>query len=215
LRSEVRMAQKVGQRLGKREVLLEAVSRLMFERILYIAHDHLNRSCGVLREANPATDAVVLVESERMTTGRPWHKERLFFLISSARHFAAELESQGFTVRYIQAPTTVDGLVAVRSEFGDLPVHCAEPSSYKQYAQLEEFGANFLANDFFLTSRPLFMQWASSQKTYVMENFYRAQRARLGILMVDGKPVGDRWNFDLLGALPRRHRRAGCCSTRL
>ena len=32
----------------------------MLERILYIAHDHLNRSRGVLREANLATDAVVL-----------------------------------------------------------------------------------------------------------------------------------------------------------
>jgi deoxyribodipyrimidine photolyase-related protein len=196
------VAQKVGQRLGKREVLLEAVPRLMFERILYIAHDHLNRSRGVLREANPATDAVVLVESERMTTGRNWHKERLFFLISSARHFAADLESQGFTVRYIKAPTTIDGILAARKEFGELPIHCAEPSSFKQLAQLREFGAEFVANDFFLTSRPLFDQWASSQKTYVMENFYRAQRARLGILMVDGKPVDGRWNFDADNRLP-------------
>jgi hypothetical protein len=54
------VAQKVGQRLGKREVLLETLPRLMLERILYIAHDHLNRSRGVLREANLATDAVVL-----------------------------------------------------------------------------------------------------------------------------------------------------------
>jgi hypothetical protein len=54
------VAQKVAQRLGKREVLLEAVPRMTFEQILYIAHDHLNRSRGVLREANLATDAVVL-----------------------------------------------------------------------------------------------------------------------------------------------------------
>jgi len=174
----------------------------MFERILYIAHDHLNRSRGVLREANPATDAVVLVESERMTTGRNWHKERLFFLISSARHFATELEQQGFTVRYIKAPTTIDGLLAARKEFGELPIHCAEPSSFKQLAQLREFGAQFVANDFFLTSRPLFDQWASSQKTYVMENFYRAQRIRLGILVVDGKPIDGRWNFDADNRLP-------------
>ncbi len=174
----------------------------MFERILYIAHDHLNRSRGVLREANPATDAVVLVESERMTTGRNWHKERLFFLISSARHFATELEQQGFTVRYIKAPTTIDGLLAARKEFGELPIHCAEPSSFKQLAQLREFGAQFVANDFFLTSRPLFDQWASSQKTYVMENFYRAQRMRLNILMEGSDPVGGKWNYDADNRLP-------------
>ena len=62
----------------------------MIERILYIPFDHLDRRRGVLKDANPATDAVVLVESQRMLTGRPWHTERLFFLVSSARHFAAE-----------------------------------------------------------------------------------------------------------------------------
>ena len=96
-----------------------------FQRILYVAHDHLNRDRGVLTSANPETDAIVLVESARMTSGRPWHPERLFFLLSSARHFAAELEAEGFTVRYIQAPTTIDGLTAARAEFGDLPIHSA------------------------------------------------------------------------------------------
>jgi deoxyribodipyrimidine photolyase-related protein len=79
-----------------------------FQRILYVAHDHLNKSFGVLKNANPNTDAVVLVESARMLAGRPWHKERLFFLTSSARHFAVELEASGFKVAYIKAATTID-----------------------------------------------------------------------------------------------------------
>ena len=99
------MAQKVGTRLGEREILLAEMQGLM-RRILYVAHDHLNADRGVLRTANPATDVVVLVESARMLEGRPWHKERLFFLLSSARHFAASLELAGFTVRYLQAKTT-------------------------------------------------------------------------------------------------------------
>jgi deoxyribodipyrimidine photolyase-related protein len=51
-------------------------------RILYVPFDHLNRDYGVLKTADPATDQIVIVESARMTTGRPWHRERLFFLIS-------------------------------------------------------------------------------------------------------------------------------------
>jgi deoxyribodipyrimidine photolyase-related protein len=35
-----------------------------------------------------------------------------------------------------------------------------------------------------------------------MENFYRAQRLRLDILVSDGKPVGGRWNFDADNRLP-------------
>ena len=99
-----------------------------------------------------------------MTTGRPWHKERLFFLISSARHFAHLLESQGLTVRYIKAPTTVDGLKKARAEFGELPILCAEPSSFRQYQDLEAYGVQFVENDFFLTSRTLFKAWAESFK---------------------------------------------------
>jgi deoxyribodipyrimidine photolyase-related protein len=175
---------------------------MSFQRILYVAHDHLNSTRGVLKNANPNTDAVVLVESSRMTTGRPWHKERLFFLLSSARHFAAMLSEAGFTVRYLQAATTVDGLKVARKEFGNLPIICAEPSSFKQFAQLKEFGVEFIENDFFLTSRELFKLWAEKQKSFVMENFYRAQRTRLDILMTNGKPEGERWNYDAENRLP-------------
>jgi deoxyribodipyrimidine photolyase-related protein len=173
-----------------------------FERILYIAHDHLNRYRGVLNSADAKTDVIVLVESARMTSGRPWHPERLFFLLSSARHFAAQLEADGFTVRYIQAATTIEGLTAARAEFGNLPIHSAEPSSFKQLDLLREFGVEFTPNDFFLTSRPDFRLWADRQKTFVMENFYRAQRVRLGIMVTNGEPDGGRWNFDADNRLP-------------
>jgi deoxyribodipyrimidine photolyase-related protein len=172
------------------------------ERILYIAHDHLNRDYGVLKTANKATDLIVLVESARMTSGRPWHPERLFFLISSARHFAAELEAEGYRVRYVKAQTTIDGLKVIREEFGNLPIHAAESSSFTQLKQLRDFGVEFTSNDFFLTSRADFKLWADRQKTFVMENFYRAQRVRLRIMVTGGEPDGGRWNFDADNRLP-------------
>ncbi|CAB4862257.1 unannotated protein [freshwater metagenome] len=55
------------------------------KRIIYIPFDHLHRKFGALKDADPKADLIVLVESARMTMGRNWHKERLFFLISSAR----------------------------------------------------------------------------------------------------------------------------------
>lgn len=173
-----------------------------FERILYVAHDHLNKNLGVLKTANPKTDVVVLVESARMLKGRPWHKERLFFLTSSARHFAQEISADGFNVRYIKAATTIDGLKTAQKDFGITEIYCAEPSSHLQFKQLKEFGVNFVENDFFLTPRALFMQWAEKQKSYVMENFYRAQRKRLGILILDGEPEGGQWNYDSENRLP-------------
>jgi deoxyribodipyrimidine photolyase-related protein len=196
------VAQKVGARLAEREILLREVQKVSFTRIVYVAHDHLNRDRGALKAANPKADLIVLVESQRMLEGRNWHKERLFFLTSSARHFALELEAAGFTVKYIKAPTTIDGLKKARAEFGDLPIVCAEPSSHKQLALLQEFGVEFVENDLFLTSRKHFAIWADRQKTFVMENFYRAQRVRLSILVSNGEPEGGRWNYDSENRLP-------------
>jgi deoxyribodipyrimidine photolyase-related protein len=171
-------------------------------RILYIPHDHLNKNYGVLKNANRDTDAIVLVESARMLKSRPWHKERLFFLTSAARHFAYQLEHDGYTVRFIKAATTIDGLKSAQKEFGNLEISCAEPSSHRQQKQLQDFGVQFVENDFFLTSRSLFNLWAEKQKTYVMENFYRAQRNRLNILVENGQPEGGQWNFDAEKRLP-------------
>jgi deoxyribodipyrimidine photolyase-related protein len=172
------------------------------ERLIFVAFDHLNENYGALKNSAPAKDVIVLVESARMTTGRKWHGQRLHFLISSARHFADHLEKLGYTVRYEKAATTVEGLQKVKKEFPDLPVISAEPSSFRQFAALKEFGVEFVPNDFFLTPRPLFAQWADGQKTYLMENFYRQQRTRLNVLMEKGKPIGGAWNFDKENRLP-------------
>ena len=172
------------------------------KRIIYIPFDHLHRKFGALKDADPKDDLIVLVESARMTTGRNWHKERLFFLISSARHFAKSLEDEGFKVEYVKAATTVAGLKIVQKNYSKLPIVCAEPSSFRQFEALKAHGVIFVENDFFLTPRPLFHSWAKDQKNYLMESFYRKQRTRLNILMEGNEPVGGSWNFDKENRLP-------------
>jgi deoxyribodipyrimidine photolyase-related protein len=137
-----------------------------------------------------------------MIAGADWHPERLFFLISSARHFAAELRAEGFEVRYIKAKNTVDGIKQVQQEFPSASVLCAEPSSFRMTRSLADHGVQFVANDFFLTPRELFASWASSQKSYLMENFYRRQRVRLNVLMEGDSPIGGAWNYDKENRLP-------------
>jgi len=196
------MAQEVGQELDRSEVLQRPMPREQMKRIIYIPFDHLHRKFGALKDADPTTDLIAFVESARMTMGRNWHKERLFFLIASARHFAASLEEEGFAVEYVKAATTIDGLKTIAKKHKVTEIICAEPSSFRQYEQLKEHGVSFVDNDFFLTPRDLFTQWASEQKTYLMENFYRKQRTRLNILMEGKDPVGGAWNFDKENRLP-------------
>jgi deoxyribodipyrimidine photolyase-related protein len=172
------------------------------KRVIYIPFDHLHRKHGALKSADPKSDLIVFVESARMTTGRDWHKERLFFLISSARHFAQTLEVEGFKVEYIKAATTIDGLKEITKKHGALPIVCAEPSSFRQYEALKNHKVTFVENDFFLTSRSLFKLWADKQKSYLMENFYRKQRLRLNVLMAGTDPIGGSWNFDKDNRMP-------------
>ncbi len=41
-----------------------------------------------------------------------------------------------------------------------------------------------------------FADWAGRRKELRLEHFYRHQRKRTGVLMKDGEPEGERWNFD-------------------
>ena len=165
-------------------------------RILYIPFDHLHRDHGVLRDADPSQDLVLFVESERMLRAQRWHLQRVWFLVSAARHFAEDLRAAGFPVTYERAATTVVGIDAMRARHPGLDVWCAEPSSHRSMAELAAAGVRFVPNDFFLTSRTAFASWAGSQKQLLMENFYRAQRKRLGVLMDGDQPFGGRWNYD-------------------
>jgi len=141
-------------------------------------------------------DLILLVESQRMVDKKRFHPIRLYFLISSAQHFAQKLRDEGFEVTYIKAPTTLDGIAQAKSESGISHLVAAHQSSFRLEATLESIGAEFVANDFFLTPPELFTSWAASQKNHLMENFYRAQRTRLNILMDGKQPLGGQWNYD-------------------
>ena len=155
-----------------------------------------------MKHATKADDQIVLVESQRMLTGRKWHKQRLQFLVSSARHFANELAADGWHVTYLKCATTIDGLREIQKRNPDAQIVCATPNSFRLKTDLKNFGVTFVDNDFFLTPQSLFAHWAENQKTYTMENFYRAQRKRLGILMEGNEPVGGAWNFDVDNRVP-------------
>ena len=166
----------------------------MAKKLVYVAHDHLHRNRGALAHAKPTTHEIIIVESERMLSAARWHRQRIFFMLSAARHFATSLRDEGFTVYLIKAANTVEGISSIAKTGQE--VITTEPSSYRMHEALRERGITFVPNDFFLTPRSLFLQWAASQKQLKMENFYRWQRIRLNILIDGDQPEGGRWNYD-------------------
>lgn len=168
----------------------------------YVPFDQLHEKFGVLKGADKAADLIVFIESQSMLRGAEWHPERLFFLISSARHFAQALKEKGFDVLYLKSETTDSGLLELQREYPGVPMIASEQSSFRLTEKLQKLNLTFLPNDFFLTSRADFSNWASAQKSFLMESFYRKQRKRLNVLMDGENPIGGAWNFDKDNRLP-------------
>ena len=167
---------------------------------VWVFGDQLNRARGALAGRMPGECRVLLAESETQITSRRWHRQRLHLVLSAMAHFAAELRAEGFEVDHRRASTLGQGLQAHLAEFGARRVVAMEPTSWDARVVLKRLGVELVHNDLFLCHYDDFAGWAAGRKRLTMEDFYRWQRQRLGVLIDDGaggpEPVGGRWNFD-------------------
>ena len=170
--------------------------------VALVAFDRLNRSRGALAGADPASHEILVIEDDRLIRSRPWHAQRLHLILSAAEHVIADLEAEGFRVHRIRATSLRSGLAEARTALGGRRIIATEASSFAQVRAFAEFDIETVPDDFFLTPRTLFRDWAAGQKTLRMESFYRLQRTRLGILMDGDQPVGGTWNLDAENRLP-------------
>lgn len=170
--------------------------------IRFLAFDQLNLQSAILSKAEKESDLILLIESDEDLRSKRWHIQRLFFLISSARHFAEHLSEEGFRVLYLKAENFDSGFETVRQHFPQAKKIAMEPPSFRLHGILERHDFTLMESDLFLTSKDDFSSWAASKKSLLMENFYRSQRVRLSILMDGDQPLGGTWNFDHDNRLP-------------
>ncbi len=163
---------------------------------VWVLGDQLNRGIGALRDADPATHRVLLVESAAKIASKPWHRQRLHLVLSGMRHLAEELRAEGFEVDERRAPSLRAGLDAHRREFAPARVWATEPASFDGLALLRALDVDLVRTDQFLCHPDEFARWAGDRRSLRMEDFYRWQRRRLGYLMDRDEPEGGRWNYD-------------------
>jgi deoxyribodipyrimidine photolyase-related protein len=148
-----------------------------------------------LRRDNPAlegADRVLFVEALRTLGRRRLHRRRAHLVLSGMRHFAAELRDEG---REVVEERGAGSFASVLERFDDVVV--AQPHALAAQEALEARGVRVVEGTQFLTSPQAFVAWADGRRRLVMEDFYRDQRRRFGVLLTDeGKPEGGRWNFD-------------------
>ena len=136
---------------------------------------------------------VLLVESATALRRRRFHRQKLHLILSALRHTAADL---GERATLIKADTYTEALEHYRQ-----PVLVYEPTSFAADRFVQRLRADgrvveILPTPGFALPRKEFRQWAGGRKRFRLEDFYRDQRRRFGVLMDGDHPVGGRWNFD-------------------
>ncbi|MEW1954753.1 cryptochrome/photolyase family protein [Terrabacter sp. NPDC080008] len=138
-------------------------------------------------------DGVLLVESRRALSRRPFHRQKLHLVLSALRHRAAEL---GDAAVLLRTKTYTEAL----EQLGE-PVTVYEPTSYAAESLVRRLLASGVVESVdptpgYTLPRAEFAQWAGDRRRVRMEDFYRFQRQRLDLLVEGSHPVGGRWSFD-------------------
>jgi deoxyribodipyrimidine photolyase-related protein len=166
------------------------------KRTVWVLGDQLNRGIASLTDVAPGDCRILIVESHCKLTSKRWHIQRLHLVVSAMAHFAAELRAEGFEVDYRFAPTLAAGVRAHCAAFGVERVVAMEPMSWDGRELLRRLSVEVIPNNQFMCGHDQFALWADRRITFKMEDFYRWQRTRLGVLMDGDQPAGGRWNYD-------------------
>ena len=177
-------------------------------RLVYLLGDQLTRDIASIRGCAKDNTVVLMAELDEETTYVGHHKQKLVFILSAMRHFAEELRQAGWTVDYVELTDpdnsgsfTVELARALeRHEIEEVRV--VKAGEWRVQAMIDEWADRFdvpiatFEDDRFICALAEFQDWAEGRKTITMEYFYREMRKKTGLLMRDGEPEGDRWNFD-------------------
>jgi len=143
---------------------------------------------------------VIAIESSNYVRQRPYHRQKLVLVWSAMRHFAQELRESGWQVTYETAESFETPLVdwIAKHQITELKITTPGDRPFKKLIQKLDLNCKltFTADNHFLWSEEEFLTWTKSRKRLLMEDFYRQGRKRFDILMADGKPIGDKWNYD-------------------
>ena len=176
----------------------------MVKRLILVLGDQLSENLSALREADKATDLIVMAEVTDETGYVPHHPKKIALVLAAMRHFANHLRDEGWQVAY----TTLDDPDAANSIIGELmrrgqahgtsDVIATMPGEWRLIEALQNapLKITILPDDRFIATQGEFERWANGRKQLRMEYFYREMRRKTGLLMDGDQPEGGKWNYD-------------------
>ena len=178
---------------------------LATRRWIYVPYDRLTDRTGPLTEQPAGQTGIILVEASAKPLRRPYHKKKLIVLISNMRHFALEQAARGVSVLYhFSRADHGTALLELQQQRGLPTLTCMTPAERElrlDLAQAIKLGLKIhFVEDTTWTSQTADFTTVYGPykpgKSYVMDRFYRRMRQQTGILMANGKPLGDKFSFD-------------------
>jgi deoxyribodipyrimidine photolyase-related protein len=179
--------------------------------LVLVLGDQLDRDSVALHGLDPESDAVWMAEVHEEATHVWCHKLRLAFFFSAMRHFRDELQERNIRVLYHELSTQKsrdrgpDFATILKKDVRKLQpekLQVVLPGDYRVKQQLQiaadecDVPLEILPDQHFLATPEEFAEWARGRKSLLQETFYRYMRKKHNVLMKDGEPVGNRWNYD-------------------
>jgi deoxyribodipyrimidine photolyase-related protein len=174
------------------------------QSLVLVLGDQLD--AAALAAANPAQDAVLMIETAAEAR-RAWsHRQRIALFIAGMRHLRDRLHGEGWRVIYHEladaVPDLGTGLREALEITGARRVLVIEPGEWRVEQEIATacdtagVALELVPDRHFYCARSEFTELARGRARYTMEQFYRHMRRRHGVLLDDGKPCGGSWNFD-------------------
>ena len=181
----------------------------MSKTLRLILGDQLSQSLSSLGDIDRESDIVLMCEVMGEVTYVRHHKKKVAFILSAMRHFADTLCEQGISVDYVtlddpENSGNFKGEVAravTRHDASRLIV--TAPGEFRVLEDMQNWemdlgiAVEIRQDDRFLCPPEMFESWAAGRKQLRMDFFYREMRRYHDVLMVNGKPVGGKWNYDV------------------
>lgn len=169
---------------------------------VWVLGDQLWPQQAALQSCEPvnAQTPVIMIESRRWVSVRPYHCQKLVLVWSAMRHFAEDLKQAGWPVTYAIADDFETPLKRWIQTEGITELKVMQPSDRPFQALIEALDLpcpiQIVPNNLFLWTSQEFGQWAKGRKNLLLEYFYREGRQRFEVLMEGKRPAGGQWNFD-------------------
>ena len=176
--------------------------------LVVVLGDQLDLDAAAFDGFDPAQDAVWIAEVAEESTHVWSGKPRIVMFLAAMRHFAQALRDAGRPLHYTSLDDTGNGgslaaeLQVTLQRLKPQRLVMTAPGDWRVWQSLNvEAGAAGVALEIcedrhFYTTVREFAAHAKGRKALRLEYFYRELRQRHGVLVKDGKPEGDQWNFD-------------------